>query len=153
MEKMSILLTIILFASLVGAAEKQNPDPNFIVELKQKAEQGDANSQCNLGFCYYKGNGVEQDYKQAVYWYRKAAEQGIGRAQYNLGVCYYRGLGVAEDHIEAYKWILLAEEKGEDVSKLKKPLQNKLSLDEVEEAQRRAKEFFKQQAANKENQR
>ena len=33
-----------------------------------------------LGDCYYKGQGVPQDYAQAVSWYRKAAEQGYPMA-------------------------------------------------------------------------
>ena len=32
--------------------------------------------------------GVEQDYVEAVKWYRLAAEQGNADAQYNLGVAY-----------------------------------------------------------------
>ena len=38
---------------------------------------------------YYYGRGVEQDYTQAVYRYRKAAEQGkdsAGKALMRLGV-------------------------------------------------------------------
>jgi TPR repeat protein len=44
---------------------------------------------------YANGQGVAQDYKEAVNWYRKAAEQGDERAQYNLGVMYAIGQGVA----------------------------------------------------------
>ena len=29
-----------------------------------------------LGFCYYNGKGVEQNYEEAVKWYRKSANQG-----------------------------------------------------------------------------
>ena len=35
-----------------------------------------------------KGQGVPQDYKEAVKWYRLSAEQGDAQAQYNLGVMY-----------------------------------------------------------------
>jgi TPR repeat protein len=38
-------------------------------------------AQYNLGHCYAEGLGVEQDYTQAVHWYRKAAEQGDTDAQ------------------------------------------------------------------------
>ena len=40
------------------------------------AEQGDAKVQSNLGFMYQNGQGVAQDYAEAVKWYRKAADQG-----------------------------------------------------------------------------
>jgi uncharacterized protein len=34
---------------------------------------------------YETGQGVAQDYAEAVKWHRKAAEQGDPRAQHNLG--------------------------------------------------------------------
>ena len=34
------------------------------------------------------GQGVSQDYKQAVYWYKKSAVQEDVLAQYNLGRMY-----------------------------------------------------------------
>ena len=37
---------------------------------------------------YDNGDGVPQDYKEAVKWYRLAAEQGDAAAQYNLGIMY-----------------------------------------------------------------
>jgi len=40
---------------------------------------------------YYTGDGVIQDYTQAVFWYRKAAEQGNVLAQFALGVMYETG--------------------------------------------------------------
>ncbi len=55
-------------------------------EWKPLAELGDAKAQYNLGQMYRKGQGVSQDDKQAVKWYRKAAEQGFAAAQGNLGV-------------------------------------------------------------------
>ena len=45
-----------------------------IDELKKRAEAGDAKAQYILG-CYY-GYGVEQNFEEAVKWYRLAAEQG-----------------------------------------------------------------------------
>ncbi|MBQ0113780.1 MAG: sel1 repeat family protein [Bacteroidales bacterium] len=48
--------------------------------FKKAAEQGHADAQYNLAFCYANGNGVSQDYKQAASWYEKAAEQGLGEA-------------------------------------------------------------------------
>ena len=46
---------------------------------------------------YANGQGVRQDYTQAVQWFRKAAEQGDAKAQYNLGVAYDNGHGVRQD--------------------------------------------------------
>lgn len=80
--------------------------------LRRAAEQGNADAQYNLGDCYYYGEGVAQDYAQAVYWYRQAAEQGNAWAQYNLGVCYAEGLGVDRDSKQAESWKNLAIQNG-----------------------------------------
>jgi TPR repeat protein len=40
------------------------------------AEQGINKAQYNLGIMYDDGQGVPQDYAEAVKWYRLAAEQG-----------------------------------------------------------------------------
>jgi len=41
-----------------------------------------------------KGLGVEQDYRQAIYWYNKGAVAGEPHALNNLGAMYESGLGV-----------------------------------------------------------
>jgi uncharacterized protein len=43
---------------------------------------------------YDNGNGVVQDYAEAVKWYRLAAEQGNAQAQYNLGLMYANGMAL-----------------------------------------------------------
>jgi uncharacterized protein len=53
---------------------------------------------------YFNGQGVRQNYAEAVKWYRKAAEQGYAWAQYNLGFMYFHGQGVPQDYAEAAKW-------------------------------------------------
>lgn len=61
------------------------------------------------GLQYYEGDGVAQDYKEAVKYFQLAAEQGDARAQYYMGECYYHGYGVAEDLEQATAWYVLAE--------------------------------------------
>ena len=72
--------------------------------LYHRAEQGDADAQCNLGVCYQYGTGVEKDEQKAVEWYKKAAEQRYANAQYSLGVCYNNGTGVEKDEQKAVEW-------------------------------------------------
>ena len=50
---------------------------------------------------YEKGQGVTQDYSQAIDWYRKGAVQGDANAQYNLGFMYHTGQGVAQNYSQA----------------------------------------------------
>jgi hypothetical protein len=59
-----------------------------------------------------KGWGVEQNYSEALHWYRKAAEQGERMAQSKLGILYYHGLGTAQDTNEAASWFQKAAEQG-----------------------------------------
>lgn len=69
-----------------------------------------------LGFMYWHGQGVAQDYTQAVKWLSKAVETkftwygGIKEAQYLLGKAYYTGHGVAQDYAEAVRWYNAATE-------------------------------------------
>ena len=80
---------------------------------RKAAEQGHAEAQCQLGFCYACGTGVGQDFVEAVKWYRKAAEQGHAGSQYELGRCYFDGTGVEQDHTEAVRWYRKAAEQGD----------------------------------------
>ena len=82
-------------------------------ELLKKAERGDASAQNNLGICYDEGQGVEQDYEKAVFWYRKSAEQGNDSAQYNLALCYVKGQGVEQDYEKAVEWYRKSAEHGD----------------------------------------
>ena len=50
-----------------------------------------------IGFRYVDGDGVEQDSKEAVRWFKLAAGQGNADAQAALGVMYGDGVGVAKD--------------------------------------------------------
>ncbi|MEM7072770.1 MAG: tetratricopeptide repeat protein [Pseudomonadota bacterium] len=64
------------------------------------------------GLQYEKGDGVEQDYDQAVYWYRKAAEQGFAIAQSNLGWMYEVEKGVVRNYAQAPHWYRKAAKQG-----------------------------------------
>ena len=81
-------------------------------EFKPLAKQGDARAQYNLGLMYRKGQGVPQDDKAAVKWYRLAAEQGDASAQNTLGLMYAYGQGVPENAKTAMKWYTLAAKQG-----------------------------------------
>jgi len=94
-----------------AAAPKSVAVPGKFQEYKAKAEQGDAEAQFSLGFCYDDGRGVKKDYAEAVKWYRKAAGQNFAPAQFNLGYCYANGQGVKKDEEEAVKWFTKAAEQ------------------------------------------
>lgn len=77
---------------------------SFVEDLRSAAVQGDAEAQSCLGFCYETGDGVEKNYKKAIYWYTKAAELGDIEAQFNLGLCYKNGKGVKKSNETAAFW-------------------------------------------------
>jgi len=76
------------------------------------AERGDPQAQAKLGFAYLDGQGVPEDYREALRWCRKGAEQGDARAQCCLGSIYYHGHGVPQDYAEALLWYGKAANQG-----------------------------------------
>ena len=94
-----------------GNATSAVTAPDFAA-TKKDAEIGDAEAQHNLGLWYYNGQGVPQDFAEAVKWTRLAADQGYVRAQYNLGGMYDNGEGVPQDDAEAVKWYRFAADQG-----------------------------------------
>lgn len=65
--------------------------------MEQAAEEGDASAQFLLACAYEEGEGVTQDYKEAVRYYKLASRQGHIKANVNLGVLYHQGVGVRQD--------------------------------------------------------
>ena len=55
---------------------------------------------------------------------------------------YYKGEGVTEDCVEAYKWAFIAGMNGIDVEGLKHALFPEMTPAQIDEGQRRAKEFI-----------
>ena len=67
---------------------------------------------------YLKGNGVQQDFKQAAYWYERAAGFGDPVAQNQIGYFYQTGMGVSRDLGRAVHWYQLAASAGNSFAKL-----------------------------------
>ena len=110
-----LLLTIVvLFLSACSSEEFDKAHTELFDKVSTLAEQGSADAQSDLGLLYTKGEGVTQDYKQAVKWYRKAAEQGDALAQNSLGVAYEQGKGVKQDKKLAHMWFNIAASSGHE---------------------------------------
>jgi hypothetical protein len=97
---------------------------------------------------YVIGQGVPQDYAQAVAWWRKAAEQGEAEAQWRLGYLYFNGSGVPQDFAEAYFWYDLAAAGkldapfAKDVATLRDAIASHLTPDDLSREQERARKWF-----------
>ena len=103
--------------------------------------QGDAEGQFNQGNMYSNGQGVVQDYAEAVRWFKLAAAQGHAHGQTGLGAMYYDGKGVLQDYIRAHMWWNLAAVNGESIAvKNRDIVANKMTPQQVEQAQKLARE-------------
>jgi TPR repeat protein/predicted esterase len=91
---------------------------HYVSYLKPVAEKGDAQAQNILACCYYFGRGVNNNYSEAVKWFRKSADQGVLDSIDMLGVCYEMGRGVDLDYSEAFKWYSKSAEKGHPSSQM-----------------------------------
>ena len=57
-----------------------------VAKGRAAAAQGQADAQFNLGQMHEKGQGVPQNYAEAMRCYKQAADQGSAPAQFSLGV-------------------------------------------------------------------
>ena len=119
------LLSCMFFLSTANAdfekghiAYLQQDYTTALKELQVSAQQGHASSQFVLGSMYINGQGVPQDDREAIVWFRKAAEQGNAEAQYQLGGMYLRGESIPQSYIEAANWFRKAAEQNNAKSQL-----------------------------------
>ena len=146
--RVAILLTMFL---LPGCGQDDNQPTSegttkTQADLIKAAEQGDAVAQFNLGVMYYGGEGVPQDYEEALRWYKLAAEQGYAVAQGNLGSSYSKGEGVTQDYVLAHMWYNLATSQlsGEDretAVRNRDIIAEKMISEQLAEARRLAREW------------
>ncbi len=68
------------------------------------AKQGYPLAECQIGYFYYDGLGIDKDLEKAVYWTRRAADHGDRDGQYNLAWFYEEAIGVDRDMEQAVFW-------------------------------------------------
>lgn len=110
--------------------------------LEKAAAAGNAEAQLLTAQAYATGRGTSVDHAWAARWYGKAAEQGAAKAQQALGVAYASAQGLPRDRIAALAWFNLAAAQGNpDAARDRDALARKMSKAEIEQADRRAKEW------------
>ena len=115
------------------------------------AEQGLPVAQYRMGVAYAKGAGVKQDYAKASSWWHKGAEQGHAPAKFNLGVTYLKGWSVPQDYVFAHMWFnLAAAQSYSNADKLRNQLAAKMTIEQVAEAQKLARDWTTKFGAKKE---
>ncbi len=83
-------------------------------ELINQAKAGNQQAQFFLAKRYQKGQGIQQNYQQALQWYTIAARQDIAPAQLNLAMMYIRGEGVQPNAQQARYWLEKAAKLGDN---------------------------------------
>lgn len=108
----------------------------YNLAAKRGAELG-----MNKMYYYYKGKGVEKDYKEAFAWAKKIENvhpSDISSYSYKLSKCYEYGIGTQKNRMLAVKYyILLGSAGSDDVARLRA----KMSEEEFREAVRLANEW------------
>lgn len=99
-------------------------DETVIKLIREAAEHGDAESQYIIGWRYFIGKDVPQDYHAAEFWLRKASIQRHHTALRYMGLIYEEGKGKPKDSDEALKWYHSSSELGNGDSQIR--LNNKL---------------------------
>ncbi len=81
-------------------------------KLMEKANNGDASAQHELGIRYLLGKGFGVDTVKSAYWIQKAADQGFLIAEYNLGIFFNNGWGLPWNPFKAFEHFQYAAKQG-----------------------------------------
>ena len=115
--------------------------PTTTEALFRDAEKGSAVAQVKLGLCYYKGDGVQQDYKEAIRRFRLAARQGNAQAKFYLGRAHVSGEGVSKCYERAYGYFEAAAVQGDqDAAEWRSIIIKKMTPEQILEGKRLAQE-------------
>ena len=92
------------------------------------AEKGYPLAECQVGYFYYDGLGVEKDMKKAFYWTERAALHGDRDAQCNLADLFYmEGIIVEKNFSKAKEWFIKAALQNNDYA-IKRCMELKIEI-------------------------
>jgi hypothetical protein len=80
--------------------------------FKIAAEEGNAEAEYDLAYCYLSSQGVDENDFEAVKWLQKSADQGFAQAEYSLGNCYENGTGLDQNQAKAMEYYQKAAQQG-----------------------------------------
>jgi len=105
-----------------GEEGKEKDPVKAMTYLTKAAENGHADAQYELGYCYMIGQGVKEDDVKAFSWFEKAVANGSAKAktfksladvQYKMALAYKEGEeGKAKDPVKANAYLTKAAEQG-----------------------------------------
>jgi hypothetical protein len=88
----------------------QGTDVNRVLN---RAGAADSVAQYEMALRYADGEGVPQNYRDAMAWFAKAAANDNDNAQWKLGLGYMKGIGVPHDERQAAVWFKRAANHGD----------------------------------------
>ena len=103
--------------SILYLADKAFKNDDYVNAVKwynMGSEIDNLDSIYNLGLHYYKGLGVNQDFKKSFSYFKQAADKGHSDSQFYIGKFYHIGNGAyfgspaSKSFFEALKWYELA---------------------------------------------
>ena len=112
-----------------------------IRSLREKAEDGHAESMFLLAVAYAQGKGVERNDTAAARWFLQAARKGHMRAQTSIGYLYATGRGVKHDLVLGSVFLSRAARDGDPLANdLLIKVRKGMSPAQLKEAEQRARE-------------
>jgi hypothetical protein len=78
----------------------------------EAAKSGNPEAQYDYAVMLWRGEGVKQDFEEAIKWFEKAATGGVKEAMYNLGVLYVSGHRVKKQVLKGLDWLERASKAG-----------------------------------------
>jgi hypothetical protein len=97
---------------VISAIQEPMQDTDLNRTLNQ-ANAGAFTAQYEMGVRYADGEGVPQNYHDAMTWFAKASDAGNAKAQWKLALGYLKGIGVPRDERQAMVWLKRAANNGD----------------------------------------
>src|ERR1700720_3011672 len=97
---------------VISAIQEPVQDTDLNRTLNQ-ANAGAFTAQYEMGLRYADGEGVPQNYHDAMTWFAKASDAGNAKAQWKLALGYLKGIGVPRDERQAVVWLKRAANNGD----------------------------------------
>lgn len=100
-----------------GANGYEKDEDEAFVWCTKSAELGGAAGLSILGALYYHGEGVQQSYRDALFWYTLAANRDMPYAALGLFYMYLNGQGTEVDKVAAFMYLSRAANLGNNEAK------------------------------------
>jgi Sel1 repeat len=96
---------------VISVIQKSDQDADLTLTSNQ-ARPRSPTAEYQMGLRFANGEGVTQNYENAMKWFAKASNAGDAKAQWKLGLGYLKGIGVTQDRSQALIWLKRAANNG-----------------------------------------